>query len=159
MKDKKSEKINLEIEKMQAEVAEITADLQRTRADFENYRKNTEVRVLSAQKLGEKKAVLAMLPMIDDIERAISHLPSEFADNAWAQNVVKMHKNLDKNLAKIGVEKIDSSAGTHFDPQMHEAVQFDDEGDGEEVILAELQPGYKLGNEILRPAMVKVGRA
>ena len=44
--------------------------------------------------------------MVDDIERAISHLPEELAQNAWAQNVVKMSKNLDKNLSKIGVEKL-----------------------------------------------------
>ena len=158
MKDKKAEKINTEIEKTRAELAEMTADLQRTRADFENFRKNVESRVSSAQTLGEKKAILAILPFLDDVERAISHLPSDLAENAWAQNVVKMSKNLEKNLAKIGVERIDSSAGVLFDPELHEAIQFDDEGDGEEIVAEELRAGYKIRGEILRHAMVKVGR-
>ena len=86
------------MEKLYAENLELKNDLQRTRADFENYRKNVESRVSNAQNLGEKKAILALIPMVDDIERAISHLPEELAQNAWAQNVVKMSKNLDKNL-------------------------------------------------------------
>lgn len=146
-------------EKLQTENSELKNDLQRTRADFENYRKNVESRISNAQNLGEKKAILALIPIIDDIERAISHLPKELTDNAWAQNVVKMSKNLDKNLSKIGVEKIDSSKGATFNPELHEAIQFDEESEGEEeVIVEELRAGYNLKGEVLRHAMVKVGR-
>lgn len=147
------------MEKLQAENLELKNDLQRTRADFENYRKNVESRVSNAQNLGEKKAILALIPMVDDIERAISHLPEELAQNAWAQNVVKMSKNLEKNLSKLGVEKINSSNGAIFNPELHEAIQFDEESEGEEeVIVEELRAGYTLKGEILRAAMVKVGR-
>ena len=146
-------------EKLHAENLELKNDLQRTRADFENYRKNVESRVSNAQNLGEKKAILALIPMVDDIERAISHLPEELAQNAWAQNVVKMSKNLDKSLSKIGVEKINSAEGTVFNPELHEAIQFDEDSEGEEeIILAELRAGYTLKGEVLRAAMVKVGR-
>ena len=147
------------MEKLQAENLELKNDLQRTRADFENYRKNVESRVSNAQNLGEKKAILALIPMVDDIERAISHLPEELAQNAWAQNVVKMSKNLEKNLSKLGVEKINSTEGTIFNPELHEAIQFDEDSEGEEeVIVEELRAGYTLKGEILRAAMVKVGR-
>ena len=147
------------MEKLQAENLELKNDLQRTRADFENYRKNVESRVSGAQKFGEKKAILALIPMIDDIERAISHLPAELAENSWAQNVVKMSKNLEKNLSKLGVEKINSTEGTTFNPELHEAIQFDEDSEGEEeVILAELRAGYTLKGEVLRAAMVKVGQ-
>ena len=109
--------------------------------------------------MGEKKAVLALIPMVDDIERAISHLPEDLAKNAWAQNVVKMSKNLEKNLSKMGVVKIDSSKGVTFNPELHEAIQFDEESEGEEEVIAEeLRAGYTLNGEILRAAMVKVGR-
>ena len=146
-------------EKLHTENLELKNDLQRTRADFENYRKNVESRVSNAQNLGEKKAILALIPMVDDIERAISHLPEELAQNAWAQNVVKMSKNLEKNLSKLGVEKIDSTEGTIFNPELHEAIQFDEDSEGEEeVIVEELRAGYTLKGEILRAAMVKVGR-
>ena len=162
IKDKKQSgffKKDPKCEKLQAENSELKNDLQRTRADFENYRKNVESRVSSAQSLGEKKAILALIPMIDDIERAISHLPEDLAENAWAQNVVKMSKNLEKNLSKLGVEKIDSSKGTAFNPELHEAIQFDEESEGEEEVIAEeLRAGYTLKGEILRAAMVKVGR-
>lgn len=146
-------------EKLQTENSELKNDLQRTRADFENYRKNVESRISNAQNLGEKKAILALIPMVDDIERAISHLPEDLAKNAWAQNVVKMSKNLEKNLSKIGVMKIDSSKGATFNPELHEAIQFDEESEGEEEVIAEeLRAGYTLKGEVLRAAMVKVGR-
>ena len=146
-------------EKLHTENLELKNDLQRTRADFENYRKNVESRVSNAQNLGEKKAILALIPMVDDIERAISHMPEELAQNAWAQNVVKMSKNLEKNLSKLGVEKINSTEGTIFNPELHEAIQFDEDSEGEEeVIVEELRAGYTLKGEILRAAMVKVGR-
>ena len=145
--------------KLQAENSELKNDLQRTRADFENYRKNVESRISNAQNLGEKKAILALIPMIDDIERAISHLPIELAENSWAQNVVKMSKNLEKNLSKMGVVKIDSSKDATFNPELHEAIQFDEGSEGEEEVIAEeLRAGYTLNGEILRAAMVKVGR-
>ena len=147
------------MEKLHTENLELKNDLQRTRADFENYRKNMESRVSNAQNLGEKKAILALIPMVDDIERAISHLPEELAENSWAQNVVKISKNLEKNLSKLGVEKINSTEGTTFNPELHEAIQFDEDSEGEEeVILAELRAGYTLKGEVLRAAMVKVGQ-
>ena len=147
------------MERLYTENLELKNDLQRTRADFENYRKNVESRVSNAQNLGEKKAILALIPMVDDIERAISHLPEELAENSWAQNVVKMSKNLEKNLSKLGVEKINSTEGTTFNPELHEAIQFNEESEGEEeVIVEELRAGYTLKGEVLRAAIVKVGR-
>ena len=86
--DKKLQAKKAEIQKKLAECDELKLDLQRTRADFENYRKNTENRISSAQKLGEKKAILQLLPIVDDIERAIVHLPEELKGNQWAENVV-----------------------------------------------------------------------
>ena len=162
MKDKKQSgffKKDPKMEKLHEENLELKNDLQRTRADFENYRKNIESRISNAQNLGEKKAILALIPMVDDIERAISHLPEDLAKNAWAQNVVKMSKNLEKNLSKMGVVKIDSSKDVTFNPELHEAIQFDEESDGEEEVVAEeLRAGYTLKGEVFRAAMVKVGR-
>lgn len=150
-KEQKKENIDL-VNK----INELTNDLQRTRADFENYRKNVENRVMDAKNLGERKAVNNILPIIDDIERAIAHLPEELADNAWAQSVAKMYDKLEKNLAKNGIEKINSKTGEVFNPEVHEAIQFED-GDGEtEIIVEELRIGYKLHGNVLRHSMVKV---
>ena len=152
-KEQKKENIDL-VNK----INELTNDLQRTRADFENYRKNVENRVMDAKNLGERKAVNNILQIIDDIERAIAHLPEELVDNAWAPSVVKMYDKLEKNLAKNGIEKINSKAGEVFNPEVHEAIQFED-GDGEtEIIAEELRAGYKLHGNVLRHSMVKVAK-
>lgn len=152
-KEQKKENIDL-VDK----INELTNDLQRTRADFENYRKNVENRVMDAKNLGERKAINNILPIIDDIERAIAHLPEELVDNAWAQSVVKIYDKLEKNLAKNGIEKINSKAGEVFNPEVHEAIQFED-GDGEtEIIAEELRTGYKLHGNVLRHSMVKVAK-
>ena len=131
----------------EARILELTADLQRTRADFENYRKQIE-----AQKENEKKAakfatVYKILPLLDDIDRAISTY----------RELAPLEKSLEKSLRELGLRKISSDVGVDFDPDLHEAVMAD--GDGDKEIVAEtLRPGYFYEDEVLRPAMVKVTR-
>jgi len=140
-------------------VDEIMADLQRTRADFENYQRRTEQEKKSARESGRSSAVLALLPVIDNIERAISHTPPDLADNPWAKSVSGLTKQLDKSMTALNVARIDASVGSVFDPHFHEAVQFDEEAEGDvEIILEQLQAGYTLDGSVIRHAMVKVGR-
>jgi molecular chaperone GrpE len=140
-------------------ISELTLDLQRTRADFENYRKRVESEKEQARAAGKSAAILKLLPIVDTIERAISHQPEELKDNAWAQGVTALVKNLEKSLEALDLHRIEATPGTEFNPELHEAIQFDDEAEGEkEVIVEELQPGYKQGNLVLRHSMVKVGR-
>jgi len=99
-----------------------------------------------------------LLPIIDDIERAVAHLPEELKDNAWAQGVASLSKNLDKTLEALGITRVMALQGSPFNPDQHHAVQFD-EADGEtEVVAEELQPGYLYDGVVLRPAMVRVTR-
>lgn len=142
---------------LQKRIDELTTDLQRTRADFENYRKRGEVEKEMARATGKIQAIMKLLPVIDNIERAIAHTPAELKDNKWAQGVASLVKNLEKSLESLDLKRIDASKGTKFDPELHEAIQFDEEADGEhEVIDEELQPGYKLGDDVIRHSMVKV---
>lgn len=144
-------------EQLEQQVGELTQDLQRVRADFENYRKRVEQEKEMARANGRVAAIMKLLPVIDNIERAISHAPEELKNNAWAQGVTKLVKNLDKSLSELGVSRIDAHAGVAFDPDLHEAIQFDDEAEGDhEIIAEELQAGYKLGDTVMRPSMVKV---
>lgn len=146
-------------EELEQRVAELTLDLQRTRADFENYRKRVEQEKEMARGSGRAGAIMKLLPVVDNIERAITHLPEELKDNAWANSVVKLTKNLEKSLSDMGVERIPASTGDAFDPDLHDAVQFDEDAEGEhEVIAEELQPGYKVDGIVMRPSMVKVTR-
>jgi molecular chaperone GrpE len=141
------------------QIAELTADLQRTRADFENYRKRVEAEKMAAREAGQSRAILKLLPVIDNIERAAFHIPAELKDNKWAQGVAGLAKNLEKSLETLNLTRIDAAPGTEFNPELHEAIQFDEEAEGEkEVIEAELQAGYLLNGIPIRHAMVKVTR-
>ncbi|MAU34117.1 nucleotide exchange factor GrpE [Candidatus Saccharibacteria bacterium] len=141
------------------QVAELTADLQRTRADFENYRKRVELEKQAARDSGQSSAVLKLLPVIDNIERAIRYTPEDLKDNDWVKSVSGLVKHLDKSLESLNLVRIESTPGTPFNPDVHEAIQFDDEATGEtEVIAEELQAGYQMAGRVIRHAMVKVTR-
>ena len=156
---KQHKKLDERTEDLQQQLGELTLDLQRTRADFENYRKRVEAEKQAAQDLGQTKAIMKLLPVIDTIERAIANVPAELADNAWAKGVAGLNKQLDKQLKEIGLEKIDAKPGTLFNPELHQAVQFDEEAEGDkEVIAEELRAGYTLDGAVIRDAMVKVTR-
>ena len=147
------------IDDLQHTIDELTLDLQRTRADFENYRKRVEAEKQSAHSMGQAKSVMKLLPVIDTIERAIANVPEELKDNPWAKGVAGLNKQLDKQLKEIGLEKIDAKPGALFNPELHQAVQFDEAADGEkEVVAEELRAGYTLDGAVIRDAMVKVTR-
>lgn len=156
---KQHKKLDERTEDLQQQLGELTLDLQRTRADFENYRKRVEAEKQAAQDLGQTKAIMKLLPVIDTIERAIANVPAELADNAWAKGVAGLSKQLDKQLKDLGLEKIDAKPGTPFNPELHQAVQFDEAAEGDkEVIAEELRAGYILNGAVVRDAMVKVTR-
>ena len=129
------------------ENAELKDLLQHTRADFENFRKQTEKQRVGAMEAAKYATVLKFLPLVDDLSRALATYPEELSPLA---------KNFDKTLNNLGLEQINSEAGTEFDPDYHEAVSVDD-ADGEKEVIAEtLRPGYLYDGAVLRPAMVKV---
>lgn len=148
-----------QVEELEQQLQEATLDLQRTRADFENYRKRIEQEKEQAKSAGQYSAILKMLPIIDTIERAIAHQPEDLKDNTWVQGITKMAKNLDKLLESLQVTRIEATPGIEFNPNLHEAIQFDEDAEGKkEVIAEELQGGYIFNGQPIRHAMVKVTR-
>lgn len=144
---------------LEQQVGELTLDLQRTRADFENYRKRVELEKIAAREAGQSSAVMKLLPVIDNIERAIAYIPEELTDNKWAQGIAGLSKGLDKSLEGLNVSRIDAKPGAVFNPDLHEAIQFEEDAEGDqEVVAEELQAGYLLGDRVIRHAMVKVTR-
>lgn len=140
-------------------IDELTLDLQRTRADFENYRKRVEAEKTNAREAGQASAIMKLLPVIDNIERAIAYMPDDLKDNKWAQSVTGLVKQLDKSLESLQLVRIDAKPGTEFNPAIHEAIQFDEEAVGDkEVIEEEMQAGYMLNEHVIRHSMVKVTR-
>lgn len=143
-------------EELQKQIDDLTLDLQRTRADFENYRKRNELEREQAREAGKAGAILKLLPVIDNIERAISHMPEKLKDDKWAQGISGLVRNLEKSLEALDLHRIDAQPGTPFDPSLHEAIQMEEADGEEEVVAEELQPGYKLATSVIRPSMVKV---
>lgn len=141
---------------LEQQVGELTADLQRVQADFVNYRSRMDderQRVVEGAKAG---TIMKILPIVDNIDRAIAHVPQDLTDNTWAKGVTALGKSLDKSLAEMGVVRI-QSVGEPFNPNMHDAISAEGDGD-EEIVSEELRPGYMFGDQVLRPAMVKVVR-
>ena len=147
------------VDELQQQITELTLDLQRTRADFENFRKRAEIDKQQSMERGEAKTAIKMLPVIDTIERAIVHIPDDIAEHQWVQGVASLIKQLDKALADMGIARIEAKSGTLFNPELHQAIQMDEDAVGEqEVVAEELQAGYTLQNVPIRHAMVKVTR-
>ena len=144
-------------DELEQQIVELTADLQRTRADFENYRKRVEAEKVAARETGKAGAIMKLLPIIDTIERAVVYMPDDLKDHKWAQGISGLVKNLDKALESLDLKRIDAKKGVEFNPDLHEAIQFDEDAEGDkEVIAEELQAGYTLGGSPIRHAMVKV---
>jgi molecular chaperone GrpE len=157
MTKKKEEPIDYKkiAEELAAENAQLNEAMLRERADAMNVRKRAdEDRVKMA---GYYKGVVVkeLLPVIDNFERALKHIPADLVDNDYIKGIQGVVKQFEQTLAKIGVERI-KTVGEHFDPNLHEAVTME-EGDGEhEIVSEELQSGYKLGEDVIRHAMVRV---
>lgn len=135
-------------------VEELTADLQRLHAEFINYKTRVESEKAMLSQFAKVNVVKDLLPVIDDLERALAHLPDDLADNKWAQGAQKVYGRLQAQLQKMGVTVI-SAIDQPFDPELHEAVSA--EGDGNRQIVSEiLQNGYMLGDLVVRHAVVKV---
>ena len=143
---KKTTKEEAKIDPRDAKISELTNDLQRTRADFENYRKQIETRIANVTSVTEANTVAKVLPLLDDIDRAISSTP----------DLKPLEKTLEKTTTEFGLTKIPAAPGTDFNPDFHDAISME-EGEGEREVISEvLREGYLYRGEVIRPAMVKV---
>ncbi len=136
-------------EQQDAKIAELINDLQRTRADFENFRRQNDIQREQDRNYAKLDTVKKILPLIDDFERAIQAQPKVLSP---------LSKNFEKTLKSIGLQKIDSAIGTEFNPDLHEAISVDGDGD-KETIAETLRAGYYYGDEVLRTAMVRVSKS
>lgn len=140
---------------LEQQIAELTEALQRERADATNLRRRHEEQIAGLKNMVKANVVGDLLPVIDNFERALKHVPTDLDGNDFIKGVQAVVKQFEKTLEQLGVEKI-KTVGEPFNPNLHEAVSME-EGDGtQEVVTEELQAGYKLGNEVVRHAMVKV---
>lgn len=140
---------------LQQQVDDLTAALQRERADATNIRRRYDEQLASLRSTTKASVVRDLLPVIDNFERALKHLPAELVDNDYIKGIQSIVKQFEKTLEDLGVQRI-KTVGEVFNPHLHEAVSME-EGDGDqEVVSEELQSGYSLNDEVLRHAMVRV---
>ena len=143
------------IKELEDKIAELTQALQRERADAENLRRRTQEEKSRLGEFYKAMVVQELLPALDNLERAMKHTPKDLKDHDYVKGVQGVIKQFEQSFAQLGVKRI-KTIGEHFDPRLHEAVHME-EGEGTiEVVCEELQPGYKIGDEVIRHAMVKV---
>lgn len=152
-KEKKS-KAQLEIEKLKAELESKNDLLLRTAAEFDNFKKRTERERSSVAEYAKANVIKQILPILDNIDRASVHEDKTGEDYIKGiELIVKQFESLGEKLEIVDIAK----AGDNFDPNCHEAVMhIEDESLGENVIVEVMQRGFKIGDTVIRPAMVKV---
>jgi molecular chaperone GrpE len=145
-------------EQLAAENAQLTEALQRERADATNLRRRHDEQVASLKSVVKASVVRDLLPVVDNFERALKHVPKNLESNDYVKGVQGVVKQFEKTLGDIGVERI-KTVGEAFDPHYHEAVSMEDGDGATETVSEELQAGYKIGEEVIRHAMVRVKMA
>jgi molecular chaperone GrpE len=146
------------LEEAQAEIARIRDQLLRTAADYDNFRKRTRREVEDAQKRGKEELLRELLPVFDNLERAVVHAGQASDAKAVADGVGMVLKQFADTLGKVGIKRI-AAVGGPFDPSLHEAIQQVETNDHPAgTIVAEVQPGYAMGDRLVRAAMVVVAK-
>ncbi len=145
-----------ELEETQAREAEYLDGWQRARAELANARKRFQRERELAYANAKADVLNRVLPIVDDFERAAESLPEERADLPWLDGILMIQRKLQRLLDQEGVEPIEA-VGQEFDPYAHQAVTHEP---SEEVpaghVIAEVQKGYRLGERVLRPSVVRV---
>jgi molecular chaperone GrpE len=132
--------------------------LLRKSAEFDNYRKRVERDRQTLSDAAAASIIEELLPLVDDLERALKADAGGEAGDAYRRGVELIHRQLGDILRKRGVRPIDA-LGADFDPYYHQAVSHEPvEGRRDGEILEEFRRGYMLGDRLLRPSMVKVAK-
>lgn len=128
----------------------------RTLAEYENFRKRSEKEKAQMFELGAKSIIEALLPVVDNFERALSHVQEEEKDSPFVKGIEGIYKQIQKMFADCNIQEIEA-LGQKFDPALHNAVMTEEEGDAEEdTITQDLQKGYTYRGNVVRHSMVKV---
>lgn len=141
------------LDQMEKELKEAKDMLLRTAAEFDNYKKRTERDRIAALEYAKAQMIKPLLPILDNIDRASACEPGSADYNKGIEMIVKQFCELGSQLGITPIGEV----GDSFDPNIHEAVMhIEDENLGENVVAQVLQKGYKLGDTVIRTAMVQV---
>ena len=131
------------------------ANWQRCQADFANYRKRSEQDKGEIAESANSALICNLLPIMDDLERAIASVPAELDESNWTEGIRLVYNKFKATLEAQGLTEIEAR-GEPFDPRLHEAVM---QQEGEEgVVIEETQKGYRFKERVIRPSLVIVGK-
>ncbi len=142
-----------EVDDLRRALEERDAQYLRLAADFENFRRRSAQDNLDRTRYASEAAAVALLPVLDNLQRAIQHAPE---GDPMVDGVRMVARQFEDALSSLGVSVIEAE-GSRFDPAVHEAIGGEESAEvSEDTVVAVLQPGYRLHDRVLRPALVRV---
>jgi molecular chaperone GrpE len=148
--------LSQELEETKSKEAEYLDGWQRARAELANARKRFQREQEQAYTSASADLLRSLLPIVDDFERAGETLPEGLCDDGWVDGILLIQRKLQSLLDQRGVAPIEAQ-GEAFDPLMHQAITHEPSPTVPEGhVIAEMQKGYRMGDRVLRPAMVRV---
>ena len=147
--------LSVQLEEEREKAQSYLASWQRAAADYQNFKRRVEQEREELSRLASAALIINLLPLIDDLERALQNVDARLAGLTWVDGIRLIHRKFQALLEMNGVAEIEADGQT-FDPTVHEAVMFGEGEDGK--VISVVQKGYQLGGRVLRPAMVVVGQ-
>jgi molecular chaperone GrpE len=144
-----------ELAKVSAERDDYLDQLQRSRAEFINFRRRNDQERAALRQYVTRDVIASFLPVVDDLERALGAISDDERESGWVKGVEMIQAKLDATFERLGITKLEA-LGTDFDPAVHEAVATQPGSSGSTVVEV-YQPGYRIGELLVRPAMVMTG--
>jgi molecular chaperone GrpE len=152
---------SVSVEKLQAQLDEerekarsFYQSWQRAAADYQNFKRRVEDERSETARLASAALIINLLPLLDDLDRALKNVDAHLAGLTWVDGIRLIYRKFQAMLEMAGVAEIDADGQT-FDPAQHEAVS---QAPGEDnKVVSVVQKGYRLGDRVIRPAMVVVG--
>jgi molecular chaperone GrpE len=147
--------LDVQLQEEREKAQSYLASWQRAAADYQNFKRRVEQEREEVGKLAGAALIINLLPLVDDLERALENVDARLAGLTWVDGIRLIYRKFQSLLELNGVTEIEAD-GLDFDPTEHEAVMF---GEGEEgKVISVVQKGFKLGGRVIRPAMVVVGQ-
>lgn len=148
-----------QLQETQVRADEYLDDLRRERAAFQNYKRRQEAERVEMRQQAQSFLLMDILPILDDFERALQVIPPEAQEAGWFEGIMLIQRKLQNFIELNGVSLIEVEPGQEFDPFLHQAITHEENENYQEgQIIAQVQRGYKLGERVLRPSMVRVAK-
>ena len=153
------EALNAELEEAKKKEQENLESWQRERADFSNYKKRIERDQETAKNSYKADVLKKFIPVLSDLVLAYQHRPEDGEAASWAEGIELIIRKFNSILENDGLKKIDVKAGDKLDPNIHMAVSYEENDEfGSEEIIEVLKNGYRMGDKVIEPAIVRVAK-